>query len=181
MFADDTSIHTSDKDIFPLANKMQQTLNEVHKWTEKNHMALNPTKTKCMLVTIPQKRCKLTQPMPQLYINSNIIEEVETHTVLGISIPNDLNWTNYIDELSRRVSNKVTQLNKIKHFLNLHTRKIFFYSYIQSIIDYNSTIWDGASNEALKPLFRTHKRAIKQILLKSSNIIKNYEIVLDCA
>ena len=58
----------------------------------------------------------------------------------------------------------------MKHFLNLHARKLFFHAHIQSTIDYASTLWDNASETAIAPVIRTHKRAIKQILLKSSSI-----------
>ena len=170
MFADDTSLHTSDNDLLPLANRLQQTLDELTLWTRQNHMALNPSKTKCMLITTPQKRATLLTSLPPIFIENNVIEEVNSHTVLGITIQRDLCWTMYIDNPSKNVSNKVTQLNKIKHFLNLHTRTIFFYSYIQSTIDYISILWDEASQNSLTPLFRTFKRAIKQILLKSSSL-----------
>ena len=173
MFADDTSLHTSDNDLVSLANKLQLTLNELTLWTKQNHMALNPSKTKCMLITTPKKRATLPNSLPPIFIENNIIEEVNSHTVLGITIQRDLCWSMCIDNLSKNISNKVTQLNKIKHFLNLHTRKIFFYSYIQSAIDYISILWDEAPQNSLTPLFRTFKRAIKQILLKSSSLTIN--------
>ena len=101
MFADDTSLHTSDDDLIPLANKLQLTLNELTLWTKQNHMALNPTKTKCMLITTPQKRATLRNSLPPLSIENNIIEEVNSHTVLGITIQRDLCWTMYIDKKKR--------------------------------------------------------------------------------
>lgn len=60
------------------------------------------------------------------------------------------------------------QLSKIKHFLNIHSRKTFFHAHILSILDYASTLWDNASESNMKLLSRLHKRAIKLILLKSS-------------
>ena len=179
MFADDTSLQTSDDNLTNLAKKLQQTVDELTTWTEKNHMALNPSKTKCMLITTSQKRATLKKSLSTIYLKDNIIQEVDSHTVLGITIQKDLCWTIYIDKLSKIAASKLTQLNKIKHFLNLHTRKIFFHSYIQSIIDYTSTLWDEAPACTLTQLFRTYKRAVKQILLKSSSLTPNDYTSLD--
>ena len=64
------------------------------------------------------------------------------------------------------------QLFKIKHFLNLHARKLFFHAHIQSIIDYRSTLWNSASANTLKPLVSLHKRALKAFLLENKFKIK---------
>ena len=67
------------------------------------------------------------------------------------------------------MSQKIHQLSRIKHFLDIHSRKIFFHAYIESYINYASTVWDNASENILKPLLSLHRRAIKLILLKPSS------------
>ena len=173
MFADDTSLQTRHSELNGVSKQLQKNVNELIDWTELNHMALNSQKTKCMLVTTYQKRHTLTSSLPPIYIGNNKIDEVKYHTILGVTIQNDLSWTIYLDKLSTRVSQKVSQLTQMKHFLNLHARKIFFFAHIQSLIDYTSTIWDNAPACAKKPLISIHKRAIKQILLRSTSLTAN--------
>ena len=60
------------------------------------------------------------------------------------------------------------QLSRLKHFVNFRTRKLFFTSHIQSLIDYRSTLWDSTSKSTLKPLQSLHRWALKLILLKQS-------------
>ena len=100
-----------------------------------------------------------------LYIGNEKIVEAATHKVLGVTIANNLSWTNHVNELTKRVSQKLYQLAKIKHFLNAHARKLF-----QPIIDYASTLWESASANTLKPLVSIHKRALKLTLLKSTSL-----------
>lgn len=126
-----------------------------------------------MLVTTYQKRQTLHSSMPHIYIGNSKIEVVDSHTVLGVTIQKDLSWSIHLDNLSNRIAQKVRQLTQMKHFLSLHARKQFFHAHIQSIIDYASSIWDGAPDCAIKPVTRTHKRAIKQILLKSASLTTN--------
>ena len=60
----------------------------------------------------------------------------------------------------------------------MQSRKLFFISYVQSYIDYASTLWDLSSDTLIKSLTRTHKRAIKLVLNKSSSLVRdNYKIV----
>ena len=69
-----------------------------------------------------------------------------------------------------KISIKVLQLSKIKHFVNFHARKIFFDAHIQSLTDCGSTLWDSASKNSLKPLHIINKRSLKLIFLKQSSL-----------
>ena len=139
-------------------------------WTEMNHMALHPDKTKFMLITTRQKRQNLVTNLPLLTIKSDVIEEVQDHKVLGITIDNNLSWTPHVNALCKKISTKVFQLSRLKHFVNFPTRKLFFTSHIQSLIDYGSALWDSTSKSTLKPLQSLHRRALKLIVLKQSSL-----------
>ena len=150
LFADDTTIHSSHSNLNNLLLSLQESINNLLQWTELNHMSLNSYKTKYMTITTRQKHqnIKLSCRMP-LYIGNEKIVEVATHKVLGVTIDNNLSWTNHVNELTKRVSQKQYQLAKIKHFLNAHARKLFFHAHIQPIIDYVLTLWDSASANTL--------------------------------
>ena len=136
-------------------------------------MALHPDKTKFILVTTRQKRQNVVPNLPPLTIKSDIIEEVQNHKVLGTTIDNNLSWTPHMNTLCKKISTKVFQLSRLKHFVNFRVRKIFFTSHIQSLIDYRSTLWDSASKNALKLPHSVHRRALKLILLEQSSLEKD--------
>ena len=171
LFADDTSIHSSHSDITQLNSSLQNSVNQLTKWTELNHMALNEQKTKHMVITTRQKRQNLPTVMPSIYIGGNCLQEVHYHKLLGVTIDNNLTWSNHINNLCKVVSQKVFQLSKIKHFLDKDSRKCFYYAHIQSHIDYASSLFDSCKSTVMKPLTRIHKRAVKAILLKSSTLL----------
>ena len=75
-----------------------------------------------------------------------------------------------MNALCKKISTKVFQLSRLKHFVNFRTRKLFFTSHIQSLIDYGSSLWDSTSKSTLKPLQSLHRRALKLILLKQSSL-----------
>ena len=170
MFADDTTLHSCDSDPNILNKKLQDNLGKVIDWTELNHMTLNSQKTKCMYVSARQKRQKMESYFKPLYIDQNPVVEVHSHRILGVVIDRDLSWYEHTSSLVKRLSIKLFQLSKIKKFLDIHSRKLFFSAHIIPIIDYASTLWDNCSDNNFKLINRMYKRALKLILLKSSSL-----------
>ena len=175
LFADDSTIHQANKLYEKVYASLQNDINNIVSWTDKNHMSIHPQKSKFMLVTTRQKRQNIKSNSCTIQIFDKKIEEVNTHKLLGLTIDNNLSWSKHISALCKRLSMKTFQLNCMKHFLDQHTRKIFFYAYIQSDIDYISSCWDLASQNALKPLKSIYRRSLKLILLKSSLLPSDYK------
>ena len=62
---------------------------------------------------------------------------------------------------------------RVKHFLKFHARKVFLHAHIISVIGYGSTLFDSASENALKPVLSVYKRAAKAVLLKSISVVSS--------
>ena len=60
LFADDTFLHNHHKNLDILMNSLQHSVDNLINWTEMNHMALHPDKTKFMLITKRQKKTKFS-------------------------------------------------------------------------------------------------------------------------
>ena len=161
LFADDTTIHTSSTGLNVVHDTLQNSIHELVKWTEQNHMSLQPGKTTWMLVTTRQKRQTLTVSLLPIRLHNQVVEETTSHKVLGVIIDNNLYWSLHITYFCKVISSKVFQLSEIKHFLNFHARKLFFHAHIQACLDYESTLWDLACISTLKPLVSHHRRALK--------------------
>ena len=82
MLADDTTQHTSGKYILQIRSNMQDNLNQVSRWSDNNHMDINPIKTKSMAIATRQKH--QLSPLPlSLILNGVIIYQVSEHCLLG--------------------------------------------------------------------------------------------------
>ena len=98
MFADDNSLHSSDKTINQVQNSLQQGLSEVEDWCLKNKVIINPDKTKSMVVTTRQKHQRQKLKL-NLTIQSKLIEQVREHKVLGIILDEEMKWQSHINQL----------------------------------------------------------------------------------
>ena len=103
-----------------------------------------------MVITTRQKRKNIIAKLPTLLIEKELTEVVDSHRVLGVVIDNNLTWHDHVNSLSKNPSRKVHHLCRFKHVLHLHARKVFLHAHIISVISYGSTLFDSASENALK-------------------------------
>ena len=103
-------------------NSLQHSVDNIFNWTEQLD------KTKFMLVTTKKKKkTKFGAKSAPHTIKSDVIEEVQNHTVLGITIDNNLSWTPHINVLCTKISTKVSQLSRLKHFVKFPSEEAFLY------------------------------------------------------
>jgi hypothetical protein len=163
LFADDATINTSNKNVNLISKELQTSLDETSNWCLNNHMILNPTKTKSMLITTRQKhQCKF--PKINVSFNNKSIEQITSHKLLGAQIDNQLSWRFHLKNVCSKISKNIFLLNKLKHYLNLESKLLFFHAHIKSHIDYTSNIWDGCDAIHLKKLTSLYRRAVKYLI-----------------
>ena len=132
-------------------------------------MSLHPRKTKFMLITTRHKRQNMYETSNSR-IGKVLIEQVNSHKKLGLIIYNTLKWSSHVSNMCPKLQRNY-QFSKIKHVLDMHTRKLLFCGHIQSILDYVSIMWDSASGSILKPLSGIYRHSRKIIKLQSSSLL----------
>ena len=163
LFADDSTIHTSNKNMLKIESSLQHALREVETWCDVNRMILHPSKTKSMILTTRQKH-QLAPLTLNLTINDVPIEQVREHKVLGVIIDEELSWESHINYICKKLSRNLYLLSKLTQFANKKTLLMFTHAHIMSHINYASSLWDGASKNNLKKLISLHRRSAKLIL-----------------
>ncbi len=120
IYADDTTLITS----ATIQPWLQYDINKVADWKSENRMVFNASKTKSLLVT--GKRLEKKAPDKDLKISCNVteIEQVMSQKLLGVKLDSHLNFTEHIDDLSKKVSQRIALLKKSKRNLHLTERKL---------------------------------------------------------
>ena len=163
MYADDSTIHTSGSNIKELQVKIQQDLNCVEQWCHENNMFINSNKTKCMIIGTRQKLSSQENELC-LTISSNKLQNSTCEKLLGIKVDQQLNWSSQVDVVCSTISSRIYLLSKIKQYLNLELRKLFYNGYILPLIDYCCIIWGSCNNEGLNRILKLQKRAARLIM-----------------
>ena len=162
LFADDSSLYTSNKKISSINNTLQDSLNKTNDWCNKNSMVIHPDKTKSMIIA-PRQKQQLHKPTLNLTLGTSNIEQVNEHKLLGVTIDTHLTWNRHIEILMKKLSRNIFLLYKLRQYAQQKHLLLFFNAHIMSHINYASTIWDGCSQDTFKKLNALHRRAVKQI------------------
>ena len=89
--------------------------------------------------------------------------------VLGIYVDNNLTWNNHFNFLSKKLSTYMWLLSKIRTFLSIEHRVLFYNAYIKPHLDYCSLIWSNTSNVNINKITKLQRRSCKLILGQEYN------------
>ena len=116
-----------------------------------------------MIITSHQKRVCLERKNLDLYLGKEKITQTECEKLLGVYINENLSWDPHIDKLCEKLSNKLLLLKRLKIYMDIPTRVLFYNAYIYSSLVYCCTVWGLHSSNKLNRLFRIQKRAARII------------------
>ena len=164
LYADDTTVYYIDQDKSALERHLQSSLDSLQKWCRQNGMVLNTEKTKVMLIMSRQKRTIFGNTTLNLQHNDIDICMTSCDKILGIHVDHNLNWHNHFKFLSKKISSYLWLLSKIRTYVSIDHRLLFYNAYIKPHFDYCSMIWSNSSNVNINKVTKLQRRACKIIL-----------------
>ena len=108
MYADDTTIYFNleDFDSNNFEIEINAELQKVSLWLKKNKLSSNLDKTKLMIFHRQQKRVKELN----IIINGINIERVQFFNFLGITLSENMSWTNHVLSIKKKISKVISIL-----------------------------------------------------------------------
>jgi hypothetical protein len=167
VYADDTTFSSSS--YFSVAStelqvNLQHDIDKLCQWSDKNKMVLNADKTKSILITGKRLKSRMQLSSLPLTASDSNIELVSSQKLLGVIIDEHLTFKEHINKLSKNLSKKVSLLRKIRRYLPLLERKLFYNAVVKPVMMYGSSIWSCCSRNDLLRIFKLQKRAARVIL-----------------
>ena len=166
LFADDSTLSASDSSIQALINYLMADLINFDTWCEDNDMTLHLGKTIAMFLSTKQGTSKIMSDPPIISLHDSTIQVSEQEKLLGVFIDNNLSWSTHIENTLKKCNTLLYLLGRIKQYLSIPVRKIFFNAYILPHLDYCCTIWGNSSADSMDSLIKFQKRAARLILDK---------------
>ena len=166
MFADDTTISASGKTHSEINSILQADLRNIEDWCLNNSMLPNAQKTKAMYITPSSHQKFTTNVKDTIKLQDQLIQFTTCEKLLGINVDNNLTWKTQVEQTIKKCNSLLYLLLRIKCYLNIHVRKLFFNSYILPHLDYCCTVWGNCSQHLLQEMMKFQKRAARVILDK---------------
>ena len=164
IFADDSTISIPNRDISTIRSSLQKDLINVQNWCILNRMILNSQKTKVMYLSTKSKNTSILSTDCSISINNNLLEICESEKLLDVTVDCNLSWDSHIINTLKHCNSLLYLLSRIKIFLSLSKRKLFFNAYILPHIDYCCIIWGNCTKTMEDRLIKFQKRAARVIL-----------------
>lgn len=164
LYADDTTLYDIQDSLDMIEQNLQSGLNQLHIWCKNNGMVLNSAKTKVMLITTNQKRQRLDNTNLNLLYMDEALKMISNDKILGVFVDNNLQWSDHVKHISKKISSYIWLLSKIKHYLSQDHRVQFYKSYIQPHIDFCNIVWGNSCESNKMKIFKLQKRAYRVIL-----------------
>ena len=143
MYADDTSIYHSSKDVMQLNTALNEEPRRLDRWLQGNKLSLNVAKTRFMLITTKQKKkyLKASNQALQPSIREEHIEVICNSKYLGVQIDENLKWKNQIKSVTEKASHAIGCLKYAKYFLPEAIVKTHYTSIVEPHFHYCCSVW----------------------------------------
>ena len=142
-------INGSSKSLESIEENMQKDLDNINKWCDENKMKINKNKTNCMLLGTNQRLSNLSKTTLDLKVNDIALDNVKNQKLQGVEIDSHLDYNVHLDKLCKNISSKLALLKRIKRYLNLDYRKLFYNGYVLPLINYCIVVWGNTSKTNL--------------------------------
>ena len=186
LFADDSNLFCSHRNLQSLEQNLNEQLSMVDKWLCANKLCLNIEKTNFIVFHPAQKKINYSLI---LKMQEQQIREKQSIKYLGIFIDSHLNWKSHILELSKKISRGIGILAKLRHFVSIQILLQMYNAIIYSFLTYAVLLWGNTYITNLSPLITLQKKAIRIItfsdyrahtsplFIKMLNLLKLLDIV----
>lgn len=160
LYADDTTIFSSDNDVSNLVSKLQADLFSLQRWCLSNKLSINVSKTCFMLYCSPNK----TLPtFSSLYLNSKKIAFCSRTNFLGVVIDSNFKFDEHVISIVKKASFGIRALIRARPYFNTQILLGLYFAFVHCHLTYCITSWGSSYATHLSPLVTLQKQAIRVI------------------
>ena len=161
LFADDTNIFYSSKDLSNAKNTLHHELEKVIDWLIANQLSLNLKKTNYIIFKPRQK--KLNYHDFSLKVKNSTIERKSNTKFLGVIIDEHLSWKEHINTVAGKISKSIGIISKSRFFVSRKSLFMLYYALVYPYLFYGNIIWCSTYQTNLNRLKILQKRVVRII------------------
>lgn len=164
LFADDSLISCSDKDLNVAIRKTQRELDRIEQYLNINKLKLNVDKTKAMILTTKYKYSQINTDILDISIYGSRIEIVTKIKYLGFYIDNLLTYKDHFEYIKKKIGTKLFFFSRIAGNLSMNSRLLVYQTIIQPHFNYCSSLLYLLDNNCKASLQKLQNRGMRIIL-----------------
>lgn len=168
LFADDTNIYYSCRDLHVMSTTVNDELMKLSEWFKINKLSLNLQKTTYMVFS--KRKTYEIQP---IIIDGVQIEQSNKVKFLGVIVDQKLSWKEHILYVRNKLSSILSVLYRASHIIDVNSMLILYRSLFLPHLSYCSEVWGNTCSTFTKSIFVAQKKAVRLLMTNkvSSDII----------
>ena len=139
LFADDSSLAVSSRDVNMIEETLNHDLNSILVWSKQWLVNFNPAKTEAMFLTYCHRNS------PTLLFDNTLVQLVDHHKHLGLTLSRDGSWHQHISNIIATASKILGTMKMMKFKLHRKTLNQIYLSYLRPHLEYGSLLWDNCA------------------------------------
>ena len=163
LFADDTTILFSHKNIDILEQTINQELIHVSNWLIANKLSLNVKKSNVLVFRTKDSTVKR---QINIIINGTQAEEKLHAKYLGVLIDNKLSYVNHVNHVNSKLTKGNAIISKVRNYIPHNILVNTYHAFLQSHINYGLNVWGNAAKTNLVKIERQQRKAIRTMHFK---------------
>ena len=165
LYADDTVIYFSDKNVINIKSTLNDETKRVAKWMSDNHLTLNlKGKTDFILYGTAKRLNKQTYNI-NVCINGTKVNKATKYKYLGVLLDQHLNLNEQLATISKKVSSRLNLLKRVGPNLTSAIAEKVYHSMIQPTATYCPTVYLGC------PRYQENKLKLQLLQDRGKNIV----------
>ena len=160
MYADDTVLYCASKNINAIENMLNEDANLIAKWFDENNLIFNlkKGKTESVIYGTTQKLSRNRESV-LININDQPVNQTNSYEYLGVTLDNKLLLREYVDNIYKRMSNRVKQLSQIRNQISPSTANSIYKMMILPIMFYCNPVCASLPRSVNERFDKLHDRA----------------------
>ena len=165
MYADDTVLYATGKNVNDVQFILQDCTNYVHNWCIVNRLYMNMKKTKIMWFGVQND--KSSPSRDTIDIEGNTIERVYSYHYLGIELDSVLSLDEHLDYVVMKCNHKLYIFRMVHRFISEQTAVLIYKQTIRPLIECCSFIFHSGKKSKIDKIDKIQSKCIR--------IIENYK------
>ena len=140
LFADDTSLFATVKDIATSTVSLNNDLTKISEWAVQRKMNFNPDPCK-QAQELLFSRKKISKPYPSLYFNDNPVHQVQLHKHLGLFLDQKLSFDEHIQCILTKAHKIIGMIRKLQQIIPRAALLTIYKSFLRPHLDRDLVSW----------------------------------------
>lgn len=160
LYADDVVLYMTGVNLEEIKAAIQSDLNSINNWSSDNLLAINPSKTKALLVG---RKAKINNTVKgkNLQIGKEPLQWVNSFSYLGLEIDENVEFNAAIKQMHRKAAFKLRSMYLLKDSLTDFGRLTMAKSMIIPYLDYGLLFMSSCHDSLLQRLQRLQNKVLK--------------------